>query len=430
MPAVRDRGRRHLEPRPAALHRRTSSSATRASTPRCPDLPDTGTAERDHRRPGPQRRHAPTTGRPSRAVVRRRTGRPRPSPSRPARAPTSPSPRTPSARLRLRNPKLWWPNGYGDPAPARPDARRLGRRRRRATGAPPASASASSATSTRCRCRSAAAATRTPSRSTLRPAARPVRPRPVPDQRATGWGISLWTLSVSDSARPATDLALHATATASSVDERRPRPGNVDDGDRRPAGPRRSRTTSGSRSTSALPSSFDRVDLVWEQAYAQTYRRPGLRRRRHDWTRRRRRSTTPRCRCPFNSGDASLQVEDFAARDRPLRPHQTAACGQHQLGQLPVVPRRASTAPSRAPTSPCARTATASTEESDHPAAHRHRRRPAEPAGRPQYEDNQWIQVDLGAARQFDRVAIVWEAAYPKTYVIQVSDDGRARGPT
>lgn len=67
--------------------------------------------------------------------------------------------------------------------------------------------------------------------------------------------------------------------------------------------------------------------------------------------------------------------------------------------------------------------AAASTEESDHPAA-------AATDGSPdsrwssRYEDHQWIQVDLGSAQSFDRVAILWEQAYPKTYVIQVSADG------
>ncbi|MYV56806.1 discoidin domain-containing protein, partial [Streptomyces sp. SID3212] len=36
----------------------------------------------------------------------------------------------------------------------------------------------------------------------------------------------------------------------------------------------------------------------------------------------------------------------------------------------------------------------------------------------------QWIQVDLGSSVSFDRVVVVWEAAYPKTYTIQVSDNG------
>ncbi len=40
------------------------------------------------------------------------------------------------------------------------------------------------------------------------------------------------------------------------------------------------------------------------------------------------------------------------------------------------------------------------------------------------YEDNQYIQVDLGSVTKFDRVAITWERAYALTYKIQVSDDG------
>ena len=72
---------------------------------------------------------------------------------------------TPDAfgRLRLRNPRLWWPNGLGDPAlttsPWSPRSTAP-----RATAAPPGSASASSATSTRCRCRSPPPTTPTPSR--------------------------------------------------------------------------------------------------------------------------------------------------------------------------------------------------------------------------------------------------------------------------
>jgi F5/8 type C domain/Exo-beta-D-glucosaminidase Ig-fold domain/Glycosyl hydrolases family 2 len=40
------------------------------------------------------------------------------------------------------------------------------------------------------------------------------------------------------------------------------------------------------------------------------------------------------------------------------------------------------------------------------------------------YEDDQWIQVDLGSARTFDQVVIVWERAYATNYTIQVSNDG------
>ncbi|MEK8104914.1 discoidin domain-containing protein [Micromonospora sp. M12] len=41
------------------------------------------------------------------------------------------------------------------------------------------------------------------------------------------------------------------------------------------------------------------------------------------------------------------------------------------------------------------------------------------------FEDNQWIQVDLGAPVSFDQVTIVWEQAYARDFVIQVSEDGQ-----
>ncbi|MGW3796152.1 galactose-binding domain-containing protein, partial [Micromonospora arida] len=41
------------------------------------------------------------------------------------------------------------------------------------------------------------------------------------------------------------------------------------------------------------------------------------------------------------------------------------------------------------------------------------------------FEDDQWIQVDLSAPVSFDQVTIVWEQAYARDFVIQVSDDGQ-----
>ncbi|MEV4053196.1 discoidin domain-containing protein [Amycolatopsis sp. NPDC049688] len=41
-----------------------------------------------------------------------------------------------------------------------------------------------------------------------------------------------------------------------------------------------------------------------------------------------------------------------------------------------------------------------------------------------EYSDNQWLQVDLGAATAFDRVVLTWETAYAATFKIQVSQDG------
>jgi hypothetical protein len=41
----------------------------------------------------------------------------------------------------------------------------------------------------------------------------------------------------------------------------------------------------------------------------------------------------------------------------------------------------------------------------------------------PVYEDDQWIQVDLGSTQTFDQVTVAWEQAYAANYMIQVSHD-------
>lgn len=41
------------------------------------------------------------------------------------------------------------------------------------------------------------------------------------------------------------------------------------------------------------------------------------------------------------------------------------------------------------------------------------------------YEDNQWVYVDLGKTEQISQVVIEWEAAYAKAYKIQVSEDAK-----
>ncbi|HEY4456763.1 MAG TPA: discoidin domain-containing protein [Pseudonocardiaceae bacterium] len=89
--------------------------------------------------------------------------------------------------------------------------------------------------------------------------------------RATGWGISLWTLSVVDSANPNTDLALNKTATASSVDNDGNPPQNAIDGD--PNTRWSSNYTDNQYITVDLGSAvaFDQVQLTWEQAYAMTF---------------------------------------------------------------------------------------------------------------------------------------------------------------
>ncbi|MEV0175523.1 discoidin domain-containing protein [Streptomyces sp. NPDC050803] len=321
--------------------------------------------------------------------------------------------------LRVTNPELWWPNGLGEPTlhdltlvvrtgGAESDRRtaRFGIRQFGYEYDTPLKFTPSSD-----------ACTQTVGLGAQR--ARHVRVRCL--TRATAWGSSLWTLSVFDSARPATDLALHAPAEASSVDEDGHGPANATDGD--PG----SRWSSGYaddqwiRVDLGSVQSFDRVDLVWEQAYARTFvvqvSEDG-----EQWTDAAAVDNTA-VPLPFNTGDASLRVTDFEARTaRYVR----LSCGirntswGNSLWSLAVVD-------SGAPGTDLAlrQEATASSAEDGHPAAHA---TDGDPSTRwsSAYEDHQWIQVDLGAARRFDRVAVLWEQAYPKTYTIQVSDDGAA----
>ncbi|WP_189717336.1 discoidin domain-containing protein, partial [Streptomyces phaeofaciens] len=325
---------------------------------------------------------------------------------------------TPGAfgRLRLRDPQLWWPNGLGDPVlhdltlvasvgGTESDRRnsRFGIRQFGYEYEVPLPFEATGDAYTE-------------SVDLDRQQARHVRITCL--TRATGWGSSLWSLSVLDTARPGTDLALHAATDASSKDGDDHGPANVTDGD--PA----TRWSSAYEDDQWIQvdlgsvQSFDRVDLVWEQAYAKTY----VVQVSADGTTWNDVASVDHSAVPlpFNSGNASLQVEDFAARSaRYVR----LACGVrntswgNSLWSLGVID-------SAAPGTDLAlrRTANASTEESDHPASHA---TDGDPATRwsSAYEDDQWIQVDLGSVRKFDRVAVLWESAYPKTYVIQVSDD-------
>ncbi|MGQ4436291.1 discoidin domain-containing protein [Streptomyces sp. SAS_260] len=321
------------------------------------------------------------------------------------------------SQLRLKNPRLWWPNGLGDPTlheltlVASLDGAESDRRTTRfgirqfgyAYEVPlPFVDSGDAYTQT----------------ATFgRQQARYVRVKCL--TRASGWGYSLWTLAVRDSTRAGTDLALHAPADASTTDGDDHGAANVTDGD------------PGTRWSSAYTDdqwirvdlgsvqSFDQVDLVWEQAYAKTYL-VQVSTDNSTWTDATSvdNSAVP---LPFGNANASLQVEDFSARTaRYVR----ISCGLrntswgNSLWSLGVVD-------STAPSTDLAlhQKTTASTEDPDHPAAHA---TDGDTSTRwsSEYADNQWIQVDLGSSKRFDRVAILWESAYPKTYVIQVSDDG------
>ncbi|MFB7502799.1 discoidin domain-containing protein [Streptomyces broussonetiae] len=319
--------------------------------------------------------------------------------------------------LRVRDPELWWPNGLGEPTLH--DLTLVAR-----TGG-----AESDRRTTRFGIRQFGYEYDTPLKFTPSSDAYPqtvqlgsrrarhVRVRCL--TRATGWGNSLWTLSVLDSARPGTDLALHQPATASSTDEDDHGPANATDGD---AGTRWSSAWQDDqwiRVDLGSVQSFDRVDLVWEQAYALTFT-VQVSEDGEQWTDAASVDNTA-VPLPFNSGDAGLRVTDFeASTARYLR----LSCGirntswGNSLWSLAVID-------SSAPGTDLAlhQPATASSEEDGHPAA---QATDGNPGTRwsSAYEDHQWIQVDLGAARRFDRVAVLWEQAYPKTYTIQVSDDG------
>ncbi|WP_121714511.1 discoidin domain-containing protein [Streptomyces sp. E5N91] len=325
------------------------------------------------------------------------------------------------AALRVKDPELWWPNGLGEPTLH--DLTLVAR-----TGG-----TESDRRTTRFGIRQFGYAYDTPLKFTpssdayTQPVplgarrARYVRVRCL--TRATGWGSSLWALSVVDGARPGTDLALHAPATASSQDEDGHGPANATDGDPRTRWASAFADDQWIRVDLGSVQSFERVDLTWEQAYALTFA-VQVSEDGEEWVDAASVDNTA-VPLPFNTADASLRVTDFEARTaRYVRLScriRNTSWG-NSLWSLAVVD-------SAEPGTDLAlrQKTTASSAEGDHPAAHATDGNPGT-RWSSAYEDHQWIQVDLGAARRFDRVAVLWEQAYPKTYTIQVSDDGESWG--
>ncbi|SDW76146.1 F5/8 type C domain-containing protein [Amycolatopsis xylanica] len=170
-------------------------------------------------------------------------------------------------QLRLRDPKLWWPNGYGDAnlhdltltaaiGAAVSDRRtiQVGFRQIGYQYDLPIVISDGRATQT----------------VDLAPRnARYVRMQGL--RRATSWGFSLWTMSVVDSKAPGDDLAKGKTATSSTVADGNP-PERAVDGDPN------TRWTSSYEDDQWLQvdlgaaTAFDRVVLTWETAYAATFK--------------------------------------------------------------------------------------------------------------------------------------------------------------
>ncbi|MCA1221517.1 discoidin domain-containing protein [Streptomyces sp. 8L] len=320
-------------------------------------------------------------------------------------------------QLVLINPELWWPNGYGEPAlhdltltaavGGRESDRRTTRFGIRQFGyayEQPLQFVATGDSYTQ----SVDVGART---------ARYVRVRCL--TRATGWGSSLWSLSVFDSSAPSADLALHKAATASSTDEPDHAAANATDGDVNTRWSSSFDDDQWVQVDLGASVAFDRVDLAWEQAYAKTYvvqvSADGS-----SWTDAKSvdNSAVP---LPFNNGDACLQTVDFTARTARyvrLACAARATSWGFSLWSLSVVD-------SSKPGTDLAlhRKATASSDDSSNLAASA-TDGDAGTRWSSASEDDQWIQVDLGASVAFDRVAIVWEQAYAKTYTVQTSDDG------
>ncbi|MDX3094594.1 discoidin domain-containing protein [Streptomyces sp. ME19-03-3] len=321
--------------------------------------------------------------------------------------------------LLVRNPKLWWPNGYGEAAlhlltltaavAGQESDRRTTRFGLRQFGyeydVPLTFQSGSDAY----------AQTVTFARTTAR------HVRVLCRTRATDWGSSMWSLTVADSSAPGVDLALHKDAYASSTDDPANRPGNATDGNPDTRWSSEFKDDQFIRVDLGSAVSFDRVVVTWEQAYAETYTIQ-VSDDGEDWTDVASvdNSAVP---LPFQTGgSASLQNVDFSAttaRHVRILCHTRATSWGSSMWGLSVVD-------SGTPGVDLAlrKEATASSFEGGG----------SEPAnavdGKPgtrwssEYEDEQWIRVDLGTPVRFDRVAITWEQAYAKTFTVQVSDDG------
>jgi hypothetical protein len=324
--------------------------------------------------------------------------------------------------LAVRQPKLWWPNGYGDPAlhdlevtasvggaVSDRHVHRFGIREFGYSydepivilppGKPPLNFSNDQAPQTV---------------AFARQQARYVRIQC--GTRATGWGDSLWTLSVFDSSAPSTDLALNRTATASSVDNASDGPGNAVDGNPNTRWSSAYQDNQWIQVDLGSTQSFDSVYILWEQAYAATFTvqvsADG--------------STWTDVESVDNStplGDRATQTENFPAQTAQ---YVRIQCGLRatQWGDSMWSLSVFNTAGAAMTDLALNRTATASSVDSGSDG-------PGNAVdGNPNtrwssaYQDNQWIQVDLGSPQTFDQVVVVWEQAYAMTYTIQVSDDG------
>jgi hypothetical protein len=170
--------------------------------------------------------------------------------------------------LRVSNPRLWWPNGYGEPAlhdlimTASVGGAESDRRTRR-FGLRQVDYELPSFTID--------AATDRGTQVVNFPLQQARYLRIQCGQRATGFGDSMWSLSVFNTASPGTDLALQKTATASSVDNSSDEPGNAVDGNPSTRWSSAYEDNQWIQVDLGSVAAFDQVVIVWEQAYALNF---------------------------------------------------------------------------------------------------------------------------------------------------------------
>ncbi|MEV4754772.1 discoidin domain-containing protein [Micromonospora sp. NPDC049559] len=233
------------------------------------------------------------------------------------------------------------------------------------------------------------------------------------DQRATGWGVSMWSLEVHDG-ETGPDLARGGTARASTEADGTSAAAVVD-------GDVDTRWTSEYRDDQWIQvdlgaaADFDRVTILWESAYAMTYR-VQVSDDGDAWTDLK----TVSNETPIgNTGRQVVDLPSQTARFVRIQGHKRATDYGFSVWTLSV---RQAAQPST--DLALGKTATALTAEDGNPASNavdgNPRTRWASAA-----QDEQWIQVDLGDAVTFDQVEIAWEVAFARTFTVQVSHDGR-----
>jgi hypothetical protein len=170
--------------------------------------------------------------------------------------------------LRVSNPRLWWPNGYGEPdlydltMTASVGGAESDRRTRR-FGLRQVDYQLPAITID--------GATDQGTQVENFPLQNARYLRIQCGQRATQWGDSMWTLSVFNTSSPGTDLALGKTATASSVDNSGDEPGNAVDGNPSTRWSSAYEDNQWIQVDLGSVVAFDQVLIVWEQAYALSY---------------------------------------------------------------------------------------------------------------------------------------------------------------